>query len=122
MGWKVSPKHHGDNNHHVGLLTKTTGIPPRIYVRVNQVHPCGKGQITSAMPSELTAFELSKLDLLDKKSRSLPPCFQDVTVAPNKLMISLMLTFPRSCWRQLYTRRLTRSPRSVPTNVRTVVA
>lgn len=38
------------------------------------------------MPSELTAFELSKLDLLDKNNRSLPPCFQEVTVAPKRLM------------------------------------
>jgi hypothetical protein len=38
------------------------------------------------MPSELTALELSKLDLLDKNNRSLPPCFQEVTVAPNRLL------------------------------------
>lgn len=45
-------------------------------------------EITSGMPSELTAFELSKLDLLDRNRRSLPPCFQDVTVAPNRLRFS----------------------------------
>lgn len=40
------------------------------------------------MPSELTGFDLSKLDLLDTKSRSLPSCFQEVTVAPNRLGVS----------------------------------
>jgi hypothetical protein len=52
--------------------------------------------ITSAMPSELTGFELSKLDLLDRKSRSLPPCFHEVTVAPKRLS-SAVLEW-RRCW------------------------
>jgi len=53
--------------------------------RVNQVHPYLEVVVTSAMPSELTGFELSKLDLLDRNSRSLPPCFHEVTVAPKRL-------------------------------------
>ena len=57
--------------------------------RVNQVHPYLEVVITSAMPSELTGFELSKLDLLDKKSRSLPPCFHEVTVAPKRLLLAV---------------------------------
>jgi hypothetical protein len=46
--------------------------------------------ITSAMPSELTGFELSKLDLLDRKSRSLPPDFHEVTVAPKRLSSAVL--------------------------------
>jgi hypothetical protein len=42
------------------------------------------------MPSELTGFELSKLDLLDRKSRSLPPCFHEVTVAPKRLLLAVL--------------------------------
>ena len=56
--------------------------------------------ITSAMPSELTGFELSKLDLLERKSRSLPPCFHEVTVAPKRLS-SAVFEWKRSVRRLL---------------------